>query len=1131
MSRRDRRTPSTPAEVARVRTLLEARMPWLPGFPDPAWPGPGVRWIPARAATPPIALEGRQLSRATRASRELLRDHPLALSRVVGDAEAWSARTHAMIELLKPAVHGRGPVPLSLFARDVQDPALVAPSIAAEGRAAAADRPDLAPIVGALSWLTAGDRKRARKALRIVDGWREPLAQLLAQRDLPLALCLWQLAEEEGPQRIEPLLALIVDPRAQLLTTNPEPYLVEFASVITRHAPLPEPLQPGPDDVTLSTAAVKLVRLLLGWDRKRRRRALSLLTLVRPDDTLDRWVRFWQGHDQVRREVRRKLARRPRHARARWYKEVAAPIEDLRRKIPPLVDPGAVLATIDRLSEPAHADWFPAARDILTLLPDQLRGRPVRLAFAEQWFRVLHQGDPIPPRRLVELFKRVRSYFRRYGVDERTLRPWNRVLEVSSGTPWMWAIDDELLDTLERPAEWGFFFEALGQLRDARKLPPADLLARLAVRSRNPALTVDAATALIAAGHDDAYINGEELSMALRVSQGDAELFAAIIAAVIEAEGDERESVRPVLTRMTELFEAAGALPELGRLLRGSARDVLDATVALSLAQRTGCSLDELAPPSPARRLPRFAARLPERFRRAARVLAGAHPQARTVARKILGKDLPDPDDLAAELATVEQRLADAPPDRAAALRRHANSVRKRIAQPRTVSPARLARLSGKLDEAAGRALLDGWRRRIDEQLTDSLCRLLGADELQPWMRTRTTERIIDGALALRGASRALALRMLRLRAGPPPWDLRDEPENRAFLDGLRKLGVDPTPWLDGITLERRAGDRRITLTLTEDPLDIFWMGAHFGTCLSPGAMNYFSVFTNAADVNKRVLYARVADGAVAGRCLLALTTGGSILTFHPYCHYGEIDFKAMVSDFAHNLADAMGTRVVPRGDVPTLVARDWYDDGPVDLTGALDALADGSPLRAGLASVAPEALVGHLETELGAPLDDYTLMQVVTLPEMAQRPALVLPLASRLERARALPVQTRVHAGWLARRAGDLEAARRIAGDELEPYLVGLWKQGYDHGNAADLLLAIAPHRVLRGLRRTRARGVRSFLDETQPYRLFLAARACAALHRPAQARRLYQRIVDDAHNDFDLAAAQAGLQRLASM
>ena len=36
-----------------------------------------------------------------------------------------------------------------------------------------------------------------------------------------------------------------------------------------------------------------------------------------------------------------------------------------------------------------------------------------------------------------------------------------------------------------------------------------------------------------------------------------------------------------------------------------------------------------------------------------------------------------------------------------------------------------------------------------------------------------------------------------------------------------------------------------------------------------------FSVFSNLADVNKRVLYARDEQGRVAGRCLRALTAGG----------------------------------------------------------------------------------------------------------------------------------------------------------------------------------------------------------------------------------------------------------------
>jgi len=79
---------------------------------------------------------------------------------------------------------------------------------------------------------------------------------------------------------------------------------------------------------------------------------------------------------------------------------------------------------------------------------------------------------------------------------------------------------------------------------------------------------------------------------------------------------------------------------------------------------------------------------------------------------------------------------------------------------------------------------------------------------------------------------------MFRVRCGPPPWDLRDAPQNRVFVESLPHL--DWTPWIDGVgtVTVTPVPDRRLHLVLEDDPLEIFRMGAHFQTCLSPGAIN-----------------------------------------------------------------------------------------------------------------------------------------------------------------------------------------------------------------------------------------------------------------------------------------------------
>jgi len=76
---------------------------------------------------------------------------------------------------------------------------------------------------------------------------------------------------------------------------------------------------------------------------------------------------------------------------------------------------------------------------------------------------------------------------------------------------------------------------------------------------------------------------------------------------------------------------------------------------------------------------------------------------------------------------------------------------------------------------------------------------------------------------------------VLQARTGPRPWDLRDDPPNGAFLAAMRDTGLDPAPWLDDATTTVVTPDGQpLALALCSDPLEVFAMGAHFETCLSP---------------------------------------------------------------------------------------------------------------------------------------------------------------------------------------------------------------------------------------------------------------------------------------------------------
>jgi hypothetical protein len=282
-------------------------------------------------------------------------------------------------------------------------------------------------------------------------------------------------------------------------------------------------------------------------------------------------------------------------------------------------------------------------------------------------------------------------------------------------------------------------------------------------------------------------------------------------------------------------------------------------------------------------------------------------------------------------------------------------------------------------------------------------------------------------------------------------------------------------------------------------------MGAPFETCLAPDGFNFFATVANAADINKRVLFARDAAGTIQGRCLLALDDEGRIVTFHVYAHADGAAMTAAVRGFVERLAAAMGTSVMARGEIRPLVATDWYDDGPRDLVGQLAFLEEGSPFMAALARIAPADLVGRIEAEIGIhPLPASIAYSVARLDQLHSRPELIVPLMPHLGAIDRLDPWTRTMLAPLLRRAGEPGLALRVLEPMLAKAVASRIANGWTEADAArELVLLGAPHRALRLLRQTRPSHAGDWKDDSNE-RLIVAADALMALGRPRRALEL---------------------------
>jgi len=222
---------------------------------------------------------------------------------------------------------------------------------------------------------------------------------------------------------------------------------------------------------------------------------------------------------------------------------------------------------------------------------------------------------------------------------------------------------------------------------------------------------------------------------------------------------------------------------------------------------------------------------------------------------------------------------------------------------------------------------------------------------------------------------RTLKALLRHLARGDRSW-IAARPPNRAFVDDIRRCGVQVEPWLGPTARQYAVGAARWTVRIETDPLKVLWMGRLFGTCLSPGDCNAFAAVANAVEVNKRVLYLTDGAGRIIGRKLLVLGRTGVVFGFRSYGS-GECDeasgspwVKLLFDLFTLELAQQMGARLATAADETAaqadtekqfrLFAR-WYFDGFEPFDGWLLEL-DGDPALAATRQAAADRLRLQLE-------------------------------------------------------------------------------------------------------------------------------------------------------------------------
>jgi len=1111
-----------------VRMHLKASLGWLEGFPL-AREGSGdalVWFVPADPRRAPSRVDRALLIRAGRTVRELAGEFPNALPSLVGDVPTFIAGVTRVVTQARLALRdGLGqPSPFEIddaFAEEARKTA----------RALSARLPVLAPTIRALGYLGLMKPREAERSLARLarDADRYAEATRLLEREAKPSLpytdtypcrvwAMLELLRRSQPEATAFLEEAMLEPASYDVPLGGGASLSRALSAalgrLAKRKPGPAPGASTSRAETLAPTLVRILEETLTDEPTIRRRVLGLFGRLEPLEAVRAWKPFYDELDALAARAhalgtsvhavrRSNPGKDPGSAETIGIAAAVSKVDALTRKAPPDAHPERWLEAALALGRSEHRELASEIERLLTLVPSRLDGAWLRGGIAVDMGNRIRWCDDDVGRRIVREFLEGfrKALASRRGDVATLLAPFAE----SYTTPSAYSsLTTALLNHLDRPGSARIFFAVLLEKTQpgGPGLDKKEALSLARVSAVAPSEACAATWLDELRRHASVYVSAEALSFAATLATGRPESFGLLLGKLSALDLDTRDTER--LRR----WLGDGHHVELVRdaLLDGHGALLGSALVRLEALGHAG--LEPIEPePLASAASPGTFLDYPQELRSAmTRVAQLASSPASTLA-KLLGPAFRSREDLAQELEALQKKrlVADTP---ALALREL--TLRKRLdGPPDHPSPEKLVRLAEKLNLAARRLRLERWVAALDERVDVRVAEMLAVRTNDARLSRETTRACLLAVFKLEAKARALAKAVLVRRFGEGPWDLRDHPQNASFVASLEKRGARMGPWLDGIGArkERLPDGRELSLELEADPLEILEMGRHFGTCLSPGAFNYFSVFSNLVDIDKRVLYARDREGRVSGRCLLGLTAEGGIVTFHAYRH-GSFDFGAMVARFAAELASRMGVVVVARGTVPLLVASDWYDDGPVDLGGRLPYLLEGSALRKGLAEVPIEGLEALLEAHL-APLtvNELTLPTLLELPELDARPELGVGFVS-LARSRGLD---RLPEHVVLRLAELLHATgRHDLVDEGWVLAAARRASMRDRGIPDRTLRKLAelfPSGTLALLRETRPKGVRKLADEHQAGRLMAAAEAMRALSREHQAVALYAR------------------------
>ena len=379
----------------------------------------------------------------------------------------------------------------------------------------------------------------------------------------------------------------------------------------------------------------------------------------------------------------------------------------------------------------------------------------------------------------------------------------------------------------------------------------------------------------------------------------------------------------------------------------------------------------------------------PEIFQSPMQLLNAVSPEAETQVFQLFKKNWWTETMLQSEIKKLQEHLRTPAETEDKKISNRIQKLEDKLKNHQAISEHKTQKILSKLDQLSRQILISQWLDALKQRFTLCWADLFQLDHkaLPDWLTERRMIQKLTPILAFNKPDKSLAIKVMQERLQGPYYYLKKHSKNKQFLQKFKSTDIDLSKWPDGYGNHQYTAKNghQITLQVEADPLALLDMGGHFGTCLSPGNFNYFSVFPNIADVNKAVIYARNEHHKVVGRVLTGITDQGGLQVFHRYAHHADYEFDQHVLQFIDHIVAQTGLILTHRGAIKPLCGKDWYDDGATEFNRSFPCFKDGSAFRTSIKDFNAEEFEHALTTQLSPKEPDSLLFTtLISVPELS---------------------------------------------------------------------------------------------------------------------------------------------------